>query len=354
MPRVDTGRVSRTLRAGVVGYGLGGRVFHVPVLRAAGIEVSHVVTRDPGRAAEAREAVPGVEVVTSLEALLAEPGRPDLVVLTTPSGLHAEQALQVVEAGVPVVVDKPLATSAETARALLSSAERAGVPLTVYQNRRWDDEQRTLRAVLDSGELGRVHRFERRWERWRPVPRSRWKETDPVGGGLVLDLGSHLVDAALQLFGPVASVYAEIRSLSTAADDDVFLALTHRSGVVSHLQAGGLVPVPGPRTRVLGDRAGFLVLGFEGDETPFAELDGGRQVGGWLVRGAERTPVPVAPGEHADFYRAVVPWLLDGAPPPVDPWDAVRVLEVLDAARLSAAERRLVEIDPVDNGAPAR
>lgn len=335
------------LRLGVVGYGLGGRVFHVPVAQAAGLEVSHVVTSNPERAAQASEAAPGAHVVGSLDALLAHEDRPDVVVVTSPSGLHAEHARAVVDAGLPVVVDKPLATDAATARAVAEHAERAGVPLTVYQNRRWDDEQRTLRAVLASGTLGEVHRFERRWERWRPEPRDRWKERDPVGGGLLLDLGSHLVDAAIQLFGPVASVYAEVQGITTPADDDVFLALAHVSGVRSHLTAGGLVGAPGPRTRVLGDRAAFLVTSFENDASPFDVLDDdvpGGPHGGWLVQGAGRTPVPLAPGEHADFYRGVVAWLREGAAAPVDPWDAVRTAAVLDAARESARTGEVVRL----------
>ena len=334
------------LRVAVVGYGLGGRVFHVPIAQAAELEVSHVVTANPERVAQVHEAVPGAIVVDSLEDLLAHEDRPDVVVVTSPSGLHAEHARAVIDAGLPVVVDKPLATDAVAARAVVEHAEGAGVPLTVYQNRRWDDEQRTLRAVLASGELGTVHRFERRWERWRPEPMDRWKERDTVGGGLLLDLGSHLVDAAVQLFGPVESVYAEVRGLKTPADDDVFLALAHTTGVRSHLSAGGVVGAPGPRTRVLGDRGAFLVTSFEGEDSPFAVLDddvpGDAPHGGWLVRGAQRTPVALAPGGHADFYRAVEAWLRGGAPAPVDPWDAVRTAAVLDAARESAGTGRTV------------
>lgn len=337
--------MSAPVRVGVVGYGLGGRQFHVPVIEAAGLEVSHVATANPERVAQVRAAVPGARVVDSLAALLADAERPDVVVLTSPSAHHAAQAHEVIDAGIAVVVDKPLATDAAAARAVVEHAESAGVPLTVYQNRRWDDEQRTLRVVLDSGDLGRVHRFERRWERWRPEPLDRWKENDTVGGGLLLDLGAHLVDAAVQLFGPATRVYAEVRGIKSLADDDVFLALTHANGVVSHLSAGGVVAAPGPRTRVLGDRAAFLVTSFEGEPSPFAALDADGDHAGWLVHGERRTPVPVAPGEPADFYRAVGAWIRDGAPAPVDPWDAVRTAAVLDAARESSRTGRVVTLD---------
>ncbi|NLF04955.1 MAG: Gfo/Idh/MocA family oxidoreductase [Actinomycetales bacterium] len=336
--------MSAPVRVGVVGYGLGGRVFHVPVIEGAGLEVSHVATSNPERAAQAQAAVPGARIVGSLADLLADAELPDVVVLTSPSAHHAAQAHEVIDAGIAVVVDKPLATDAAAAQAVVEHAEAAAVPLTVYQNRRWDDEQRTLRALLEAGVLGQVHRFERRWERWRPEPLDRWKETDTVGGGLLLDLGAHLVDAAVQMFGPAVRVYAEVRGLKSPADDDVFLALTHANSVVSHLSAGGVVGAPGPRTRVLGDRGAFLVTSFEGEPNPFSSLDADGAHAGWLVHGEQRTPVPVEPGEPADFYRAVAAWIREGAPAPVDPWDAVRTAAVLDAARESARTGQVVTL----------
>jgi predicted dehydrogenase len=337
------------VRVALIGYGDAGRGIHARLVREAGHEVRAVVTRNADRAAAARADWDGVRVAGDVEELLARPGDVDVVVVASPTGLHVEHTLAVLDAGVPVVVDKPLATSSADARLLVERAEAARTGLTVFQNRRWDDEQLTLRAVLASGSLGDVHRFERRWERWRPVPKDRWKENDPVAGGLLLDLGPHLVDSAVQLFGPVASVYAEVRALATPAPDDVFLALHHTGGVVSHLTGGGLVGAPGPRTRVLGSAGAFLVTSFEGEPTPFAVLDAagpGGVVGhgGWLVHGADRVAVPRAPGGHADFYRAVAAWVRHGGPVPVDPWDAVRTAEVLDAALLSARESRVVTL----------
>lgn len=337
------------LNVALVGYGMAGRDIHGPLLRRAGHRVRHVVTRDPDRAAQARADWPGTRVHGSLEELLEQSGRPDgptLVVLASPTGVHVEQALAVVAAGVPVVVDKPLALDEAGARAVVGAAESAGVPLTVFHNRRWDDEQRALQALLAAGDLGTVHRFERRWERWRPVSKQRWRENAVgQGGGLLLDLCPHLVDSATVLFGPVRRVYAEIRSLVTATDDDVFLALEHASGTISHLTAGSLVAAPGPRTRVLGSAGAFLVTSFEGLPDAFGEIDPGPSNAGWLLVGDERRPVPQVPGEHADFYRAVGTWIQAGGPVPVDPWDAVRTAAVLDAARRSAATGAAVALD---------
>lgn len=338
------------MRVGLVGYGDAGRGIHARLLREVGDVVVGVVTRNPERIAAARADWPGIEVHDDLAGLLAAGGL-DLVVVASPTGRHVAHALDVVAAGVPVVVDKPLGTDAVGAAQVVRAARAAGTRLTVFQNRRWDVEQATLRALLQRGELGRVHRFERRWERWRPVPKDRWKENAvDDGGGLLLDLGAHLVDSAVELFGPVAAVRAELRALTTPTEDDVFLALDHASGTVSHLWASGLTGAPGPRTRVLGDRGAYLVTAFEGEPTPFeTPMDPGPGHEGWLVHGADATPVPAAPGGHADFYRAVHDWLR-GGPAPVDPVDAVATGAVLDAARVSAAAGSTpVGPEPVDN-----
>jgi predicted dehydrogenase len=339
------------LRVGLVGYGSAGRGIHARLLREAGQRVARVVTRS--RADQVHADWPDAEVDPDVDALLRHADELDLVVVASPTGEHAHHVEQALAAGVHVLVDKPLATTAIEAARLVELADRADGRLTVFQNRRWDTEQLALAEVLRAGTLGRVHRFERRWERFRPEPLDRWKENDPRAGGLLLDLGAHLVDSAVQLFGAVTWVYAELGAHSTVAVDDVFLALEHASGVLSHLQAGGVVGAPGPRTRVLGERGAFLVTSFEGEPSPFAVLDDayeeGRRPGepehaGWIVRGSERTPVPRPVGGHVDLYRAVARWVVDGGAPPVDPLDAVRTARVLDAAVLSASERRVVEL----------
>lgn len=336
------------LRLGIVGYGGAGRQIHAKLARAAGMMVSAVVTRDPGRRFQASGDWPGTKLYDDLASMLDDRDAYDLVVIASPTALHAEHAAAVAAAGVPFVLDKPIGIDADEARRIVAVTESAGTPFTVFHNRRWDPEQLTLQALIRRGELGDVHTFERRWERWRPVPRQRWKERDPQGGGLLLDLGPHLVDSATQLFGPVEAVYAEMRALTTPVEDDVFLVLHHANHVVSRLWAGSLVGAPGPRTRVLGTGGAFVVTTYEEDASPFEVLDDDAPDGalGWLTRGRERVPVPAAPGGHADFYHAVEAWLGgdDDAVVPVDPADAVRTAEVLDAARVAAREGRIVDV----------
>ncbi len=248
------------LRAAVIGYGLAGSVFHGPLIDSTpGLVVATVVTGNPERQAEAGSAHPRARVVADPEDVFERAAEHDFVVVATPNDVHAPLARRALDAGLPVVVDKPLAPAAAEARSLVEEAERRGVPLTVFLNRRWDSEQLTLRRLLDERKLGEVIRYESRLERWRPALSSEeaWREASApeAGGGLLLDLGSHLIDQALLLFGPVSRVYAELDSRrGGAADDDAFLALDHASGARSHLWASVLAAAPGPRLRVLGDR----------------------------------------------------------------------------------------------------
>jgi scyllo-inositol 2-dehydrogenase (NADP+) len=226
-------------------------------------------------------------------------------------------------------------------------ASERDVLLTVFQNRRWDSDFLTLRRLIGEGALGEVRRFEARIERWRPQPRpGAWRETTPAarGGGVLLDLGSHLVDQAVVLFGPVAHVYGEVDSRREgAADDDTFVALRHRSGVISHLWASSVAAAPGPAMRVLGSEGAFVVDTGDSQERalragrrPEPNGDWGEeQESNWgrLVRGDASEPVPSERGAWPEFYARVERALRSGSPPPVDPRDAVATLEVLERAR---------------------
>jgi len=336
------------LRTGLIGYGLAGRSFHAPLIAATpGLELASVVTGDPGRAAEARRSHPGVRIEPDAESLFARAGEHDLIVVASPNTAHAELAGRAIEAGLAVVVDKPLAPTAAEARALVDKAKAARVPLTVFHNRRWDSDQLTLRRLIGAGELGDVLRYESRFERWRPQRRAgAWRmETPPErGGGLLLDLGTHLVDQALVLFGPVRSVYGEVEHRRGGpADDDAFVALEHESGVHSHLWASELAAAPGPRLRVLGSAGAFTVEALDSQEDALragARPGGAERWGvepesrwGRLRRGDANETVQPERGDWPRFYSELVAALTSGAELPVDPSDAVAVLEILERAR---------------------
>jgi predicted dehydrogenase len=350
---------STELRVGLLGYGLAGSTFHAPLIAATpGLHLATVVTGNAQRQAQARREHRGVAVVPSAAELWARADEHDLVVVATPNAVHAALAREALAHGLRVVVDKPLAVSSAEARRLVAEAEARGLLLTVFHNRRWDSDQLTLRRLLADGELGSVHRYESRFERWRPqVAPTKWRErlSAAEGGGVLLDLGSHLVDQAVQLFGPVRRVYAEVAARrADASDDDAFLALAHAGGVHSHLSMSALAGSPGPRLRVLGNLGAYVVDPVDGQEdalraglrpdTSPSWGDEPRERWGRLVRGEAVEPVPTERGRWDLFYPAVAAALREGGPPPVDPWDAVGVLEVLEAARAGATEHRLVDV----------
>ncbi len=324
-------------------------MIHAPLIRDAGLELAAVATSNPDRRAEVASDFPDALVVDDLDALLRVEGL-DVVVLATPSGSHVEHAEKVIAAGIPCVVDKPLAVDADDALGLVDAAAHAQVPLTVFQNRRYDHQFATLATVVADRLAGEPFRCELRWERWRPVAKDRWRENAPPseGGGILLDLHSHLVDMAVQLFGPVATVFATVEAHTTPAEDDAFLVCRHESGVTSHLGATSVAGAPGPRVRLLGRDAAYVQNDFENDDNVFPDTaDADAEHCGWLYRADEREPVRTTAATQVDFYRAVGAAL--GAPDvqaamPVDPMDAVHTLAVIDAARTSAGDARVVEV----------
>ncbi|MEV6953977.1 Gfo/Idh/MocA family oxidoreductase [Streptomyces sp. NPDC051183] len=352
------------LRVGLIGYGLAGSVFHAPLVTATeGLALDTVVTSDPDRRTQVREAYPDARTADSAAELWERAPALDLVVIASPNKTHVPLATAALNAGVPVVVDKPLAATAAEARELADLADRTGTFLSVFQNRRWDNDFLTLRRLLAEGELGEIQRFESRFERWRPQLKGGWRESGAPEeiGGLLYDLGSHVVDQALVLFGPAVRVYAEtdVRRPGAEADDDTFIALTHASGVRSHLYVSATTAQLGPRFRVLGSRAGYVKYGLDPQE---AALRDGLRPGTDVLWGEEPphvwgrlgsgespltgggTPVPTEHGDYPAYYAAVAAALRDGGPAPVTAHEAAECLAVLEAARTSSREGVAVEL----------
>ncbi|MFR9791000.1 Gfo/Idh/MocA family oxidoreductase [Streptomyces sp. MB22_4] len=354
--------MSTSLRVGLLGYGLAGSVFHAPLIAATeGLALDTVVTSNPERQRQARDEFPDVTLARTAGELLARAGELDLVVVASPNKTHVPLATAALEAGLPVVVDKPVAGTAAEARALAALAEERGLLLSVFQNRRWDNDFLTLRALLEDGALGDVRRFESRFERWRPRPKGGWRESgDPAEiGGLLYDLGSHVVDQALVLFGPAATVYAEtdVRRPGAETDDDTFIALTHTSGVRSHLHVSATTPQLGPRFHVSGSEAGYVKYGLDPQEAALREgLRPGPRWGaepeslyGRIGAGESPltgggTPVKTLPGDYPAYYAAVAAALTGAGPNPVTALEAAAALDVLEAARRSAQEKVTVTL----------
>jgi predicted dehydrogenase len=344
--------VSAPVRIGLAGYGLGGRFYHAPLIASAeNCEFLGVVTTSPERRLQAAKDL-GRPVFASL-ADLASAGA-EGVAISTPADTHVTLTEQALRLGLAVVCDKPFAPDADSARQLVRLSEQLKVPLTVYQNRRWDSDLRTVRTLLDKGSLGALTVFESRFERFRPE-----RGPHAAGGGTLLDFGSHLADQALVLAGPVTGVYAEVQHRAGPArlDDDVFVALTHESGVRSHLWGSWWQGAPGPRFRVTGTSATYVIQDVDSQE---AQLRGGASPSskgaqwgtqpperwGHLQRGEAVEPVPSARGAWNLFYPAFAAAVRGTQPMPVDPWDAVATAAVLDAARASARTAQVVSPTP--------
>ncbi len=328
-----------TLRVALIGYGTGGAVFHAPLVSAAPeLELAAVVTSDPDRQAGVRSRYPQAAVLSDPADVWS--GGYDLVIVTTPNARHVPLARAALDAGIPVVVDKPVAPTAAAALSL------AGGPLVVpFHNRRWDGDFRTVAGLCSAGELGRVLRFESRFTRWRPRIKPGWKETaDPAAaGGVLYDLGSHLIDQAVTLFGPPREIYAEldVRRADAEADDDAFVALTHADGVRSHLWMSAISADLGPRFRVLGDRAAYTTYGLDVQEEQlrYGLTPDGHGYGvtppeayGLLGTPGDTRPQRTEPGRYQDFYPQVAAAVRGEGPPPVSLDDAVLCLEIIEAA----------------------
>lgn len=338
------------VRIGLAGYGTGGRYFHAPLIAAAaGCDLLGVVTTSAERARQVAEDL-GRPVFGSLAELAAAGA--EAVTISTPAATHVALTQQALQLGLAVACDKPFALDAESARATVQLAEQLGVPLTVYQNRRWDSDFLTLRELLASGSLGTLTAFESRFERFRPEPGPR-----AAGGGTLLDFGSHLVDQALVLAGPVRSVYAEMhhRADTAGLDDDVFLALTHASGVRSRLWGSWRQGAPGPRLRAAGTAGSYVIAEPDGQEAQLragaSPATAGQAWGtepaerwGQLRRGAATETVPSLHGRWDLFYPAFAAAIRGSEPMPVNPWDAVATATVLDAARFSARTAQVVDL----------
>jgi predicted dehydrogenase len=337
------------VRFGLVGYGFGGRYFHAPLISAAPeCEFIAVMTSSPERQALVAAELPGVQTVGSLAALVD--AGVEAVAISTPADTHSTLTDEVLELGLAVVCDKPFALNPSAATRSVELAEARGLVLSPYQNRRWDSDFLTVCALVADGLLGEITRFESRFERFAP-------ENGPgvAGGGTLLDFGAHLVDQALVLLGPVSAVYAELRIRENELDDDVFVALTHDNGARSQLWGSWSQSAPGPRYRVTGTAATYVIRAGDTQEdlllagqTPatLGERWGSEHEEGYgtLHIGSTSQSQPTLRGRWDVFYPTFAGAVRGLNPPPVSARDAVATAVVLKAAKQSAASGSVVAV----------
>ena len=353
------------LRVGLIGYGYAGKTFHAPLIAAVpALELAAVASSG---AAKVRADWPGVAVHATPAELIARDDI-DLVVIATPNDTHHPLARDALLAGRNVVVDKPFTVTLDDARALVTLARERGRLLSVFHNRRWDGDFLTLKRMVDDGALGRVVEMSSRHDRWRPEVRQRWRESAGPGAGLWFDLGPHLVDQAVQLFGPPRGITLQ-RDLTRdgALADDWFHAHLRYDRLHVHLHASMLAADSAPRFTLHGTGGSFVKEGLDAQED--ALKAGVRPTWppqpGWgvdrglatrITRASDGATVnelvAMQPGAHQAYFAAIAAAIRGEAPNPVPPEEALAVMELIELGIQSAAERRELEWRIGD--APAR
>ncbi|KVD58865.1 oxidoreductase [Burkholderia ubonensis] len=341
--------MSSLLRIGLMGFGFAGATFHAPVIAASGrTQVAAIATGQPDRA---RDAYPDARIVADLDALLALDDI-ECVVIATPNDTHFPLARQVLDAGRHVVVDKPVTLTSDEALALARLANARSRVFAPFHNRRWDGDFLTVRRIVESGELGRITYVTSHFDRFRPQVRVRWREEAARGGGLLLDLGPHLIDQALALFGLPDTVSATVKTRrdNGSAPDFVHVQLGYPDKDVA-LHASALSAIEPARFTLHGTRGSYQKFGLDTQEdqlkaglTPDdVEFGGGNPPGVLRVLDGDvetERPVPTLDGQYAEFYRALAASIREGAPFPVTPQDAVDVMTIIELAAQSEHEGR--------------
>jgi scyllo-inositol 2-dehydrogenase (NADP+) len=342
-----------TIHVGLVGYGMSGSVFHAPLIASVqGFELTAVVSSRPE---SVHQDYPHARVVSTLDQLL-EMEEISLVVITTPTSTHYDYAKRSLLAGKHVIVEKPFVLASAEAEELISLAKQQGVLLSVYQNRRWDNDFLTVRHVLQSGFIGDVSYYESHFDRFRPVVRDRWKESGEPGSGTLYDLGSHLIDQTLVLFGRPQTVHADLKKQREGSKAvDYFHLVLDYGRFQAILHSGSLVREPGPRFQIHGNKGSFIKYGYDPQE---ASLQKGVRPGdpgygeeeealygevtfdqdGITYKGKVKT----LPGCYQAFYEGMAAAITQGEPVPVAPEEARDTIKVIEYAIQSHEEQRVI------------
>jgi len=343
------------IEVGLVGFGLAGRAFHAPVIRAVpGLHLSAIVQRSGN---EAAEKYPDVRIVRSLDELLSI-AEIRLVVIATPNETHYPFARQCLEAERDVVVDKPFTTTLEEAKLLAQLAIKTGRLLTVYQNRRYDGDFQAIRQLVEAGTLGRIVRFETAYDRFRPqLKPGAWREAARPGSGILFDIAPHLIDHAFVLFGLPEAVTADARiERENAAADDAFdITLHYPNSMRAILRSSILAAAPRPRFVLLGTQGSLVKQTFDPQEMnlrrgyiPADKPWGYEPEENWGVltipKGdtLEKRRIPSANCDYRDYYANVREAILGRADLAVTPEYALEVMRMLELARESSAKRRTI------------
>jgi predicted dehydrogenase len=347
--------VTNPINVGLVGFGMAGQVFHGPLIHAnPNLRLTHILQR---RGSEAQKKYPQAKVVADLDSLLRE-SSVDLIVVATPNTSHLEIAAKSLDAGKHVVVDKPFTITSADADQLIALSKKVGRLLSVFQNRRWDGDFLTVRQLLEQKRLGRLAEFHSRFDRFRPGVRpDAWREQSGPGSGVLFDLGSHLIDQAVVLFGRPTGICADLRmQRDRAVAVDNFEVQLQYSNLKVTLHAGSLVCEPSPRFLLYGTAGTYQKFGLDPQEEALKQgrIPGkpgwGEEVesawgtitdcGGEAVRQKYRTLAGNYPGYYTNIYRAIT----GQEEVAVKPDQSRNIIQLIELAEQSAKEKRTVPV----------
>ncbi|MEO8736306.1 MAG: Gfo/Idh/MocA family oxidoreductase [Edaphobacter sp.] len=349
----------------VIGFGLAGRVFHAPFVHAVpGLKLEAIVQR---RGDEAAKAYPEARILRSVEDALAD-SAVQLIVVGTPNETHFALAKQALQAGKHVVIDKPFAATSAQAKELIDLASARGLVLAPFHNRRWDGDFLTVRKLLDRRALGRLVTFESHFDRFRPMPReATWKESSNPANGMLFDLGPHLVDQVLALFGTPKAITASVRKDRDATEiEDAFDITLHYDRLLAHCRVSMLACDAAPRFLLHGTSGSFKKYGLDPQEPALIAGAKVPRIGDpkqWLLEDESewgtltvapdpadpatltRTRIQTEPGDYRGYYANVRDAINGTAQLEVKPEDAHRVIRLLEMARESSSEARTLPVN---------
>ena len=343
------------LQVGIIGYGFASATFHAPLIAATtGLALACVASSNAQRV---WQTLPGMQVAASPDLLLADADI-DLVVIATPNDTHFPLARAALQAGKHVVIDKPFTLDVAQAKHLIALARQQGRQLSVFHNRRWDGDFLSIRRLIDSGQLGPLRHFESHFDRYRPDVQNRWRESAAHGGGLWYDLGIHLADQALQLFGKPSAVWLDLNcQRQGAVADDWFHAVLHYGSLRVILHASALTAAPTARFTLHGTVGSYVKFGLDTQEDALKRgvIPGSQGWGedprhGTLTLGqpepGRSEPYPAMAGDYTVFYAAMRDAIRSGTPLPVTAQSARDAMEVIQAGRESARSGRIIALNP--------
>jgi scyllo-inositol 2-dehydrogenase (NADP+) len=343
----------KKLRAGIIGYGFSGEIFHAALLKA--LEEFELVKVVSSNSHKVKSHFPAVEVVSNIEDLLSDPNI-DVVIVTTPNTTHYPFAKQALLAGKHVVVEKPFVNHSQEAEDLIRIAAQENKVLTVYQNRRWDNDFLTVKACIESGALGEVNFFQSNFDYYQPQVTNQWREQELEGSGKLYDLGAHLIDQALLLFGVPETISGDVLvQKENGIADDYFHIILGYGKLRVILHSGTIVKNRGPRFQVHGSKGSFIKYGLDpqadaliqgkrpGDpfwgmehEQYYGELN--IDIGGMPLKGKIET----LPGSYESFYKELYVSITENRPAPVSAADAMNTIKVIEAVKISNQEKRVL------------